>query len=117
MKTLALEGNDLMIQKDNLVIIENEKEVAQSLSALLNIRKGEFMLDEHVGMEQENMLGKNVNFEEVRDDIIEALSQDERVELVDNVAIKVENRKANVTFNAKLVSGKEVKEGVELDVR
>ena len=116
MKTLALERNDLKIDKDNLTVIEDEKEIAQSLSALLNIRKGEFMLDEHVGMERENMLGKNVNFEEIRDDIVEALSQDERVELVDKVDIKVENRKASISFNVKLVNGKEIKEGVELDV-
>ena len=116
MKTLALEGNDLKLTKETLLVIEDEQEVAQSLNALLNIRKGEFVLDEHVGMERENMLGKNVNLDEIRDDIIEALSQDERVELVDNVIISVKNRNAKITFNAKLIDGQEVNEEVELDV-
>lgn len=116
MKTLALEGNDLKLSKETFLVIEDEQEVAQSLKSLLSIRKGEFMLDEHVGMDRENMLGKNVNFDEIRDDIIEALSQDERVELVDDVAISVENRNAVITFNAKLLDGQEVNEEVEIDV-
>ena len=116
MKTLALEGNDLKLTKETFLVIEDEQEVAQSLNALLNIRKGEFVLDEHVGMERENMLGKNINLDEIRDDIIEVLSQDERVELVDNVIISVKNRSAKIAFNAKLIDGQEVNEEVELDV-
>ena len=116
MKTLELEGNDLKLTKGTFSIVEDEQEIAQSLDALLSIRKGEFALDEHVGMEHDNLLGKNVNFDEIRDDIIEALSQDERVELVDDVAISVENRNAVITFNAKLLDGQEVNEEVEIDV-
>lgn len=116
MKTLELEGNDLKLIKGTFLIVEDEQEVAQSLDALLSIRKGEFVLDEHVGMDHDNLLGKNVNFDEIRDDIIEALSQDERVELVDDVIISAENRNALITFNAKLIDDQEVSEEVEINV-
>lgn len=116
MKTLELEGNDLKMVKESFSVIEDKQEVAQSLNALLSIRKGEFVLDEHVGMERDNMLGKNVNFDEIRDDIIEALSQDERVDLVNDVTISVDNRNAEVFFNVKLIDGQELNEEVELDV-
>lgn len=115
MKTLELEGNDLKMAKNRLAVIEGEKEVAQSLATLLSIRKGEFFLDEYIGLERDSLLGKNSNKEEARDDIIECLSQDNRVELVSDVSVLQEGRHAKITFAAKLTDATELGEEVEIN--
>lgn len=80
-----LKEGDLVIENGELVMIEGDEELVQSVLSVLQTRKGEFFLVEEHGVFLDNLLGKEANQEEARDDIIEAISQDERIASVEDV--------------------------------
>jgi len=80
-----LQNGDLVIENNDIAMIDNDEELIQSIKMLLSIRKGESSLDPEVGLSYNNVLGKSANQEEARDDIIEALSQDDRVASVTDI--------------------------------
>ncbi|KRI55732.1 DUF2634 domain-containing protein, partial [Acinetobacter baumannii] len=77
-----LKDGDLVIENGNLIMVEGDEELAQSVAATLQTRKGEFFLEPEHGMSFRNMLGKVADQDETRDDIIEAISQESRVQSV-----------------------------------
>lgn len=116
MKSIKMLGNDLDFQRGDFLMIDGTQEVAQSLQSLLSIRLGEFKLDELVGLYRDNILGKNRNRDEMKDDIIECLSIDDRVELVNDIQINVlSNREAVILFSVRLVSGEDIEGEVRMD--
>lgn len=111
MKAPKLLNGDLVIENGNLVMIEGDEELVQSVQAILGTRKGEFFLNTDHGVSHDNLLGKPADEELARSDIIEALMQDERVESVDVV---FEDDKSKRTRNVKVSIQKE--NGVSLTV-
>ncbi|MGX7417818.1 hypothetical protein ACWOFR_03330 [Carnobacterium gallinarum] len=105
MKSILLTSDgDISISSGLFSLINLEEEVRQSIQSLLKIRLGEFYLDEHVGLDRSNLLGKEFNADEARDNLIECISQDDRVEVVNDLRIQVQGRLMSITFEAKLVS-------------
>ncbi|MCI3027680.1 hypothetical protein LMF32_00830 [Desemzia sp. C1] len=116
MKTLKMNGSDLDIQNNEFALVSEVEEVAQTLQNLLSIRLGEFGLDELVGLDRTNLLGKPINYDEIRDDVISCLSIDDRVEIVNDIDIKIGNdRSAAVRFSVKLIGGQDVEGEVIVD--
>lgn len=76
---------DLVIENNDLAMVNNDEELIQSVRTTLMTRKGEFFLDPEYGVSYENLLGKGTSEEEARDDIIEALSKDERIGSVTDI--------------------------------
>lgn len=76
---------DLVIENGNLIFVEGDEELAQSVKSALQTRKGEFFLAPEHGMSFDNMVGKVANQDEARDDLIEATSQESRVRSVISV--------------------------------
>lgn len=85
MKSPKLQDRDLVIENNDLVMIDDDEELIQSVKNTLLTRKGEVFLGSEDGMSYENLLGKGTSQEEARDDIIEALSKDERIGSVTNI--------------------------------
>ncbi|PFJ03223.1 DUF2634 domain-containing protein [Priestia megaterium] len=85
MKSPKLQDRDLVIENNDLVLINDDEELIQSVQNTLLTRKGEFFLDPEEGVSHDNLLGKGTSNEEARDDIIEALSRDERIQAVSNI--------------------------------
>lgn len=104
MKTIELVDGDIKLEAGNFTVVDKEVEVKQSLTSLLTIRKGEFFLDENIGLSRSNLFGKRTNKAEAHDDLIECLSQDDRVELINEMFFSVENRNATIQFQTKLLS-------------
>lgn len=116
MKSLKMNGSDLDIRNGEMSMVLDVEEVAQTLQTLLSIRLGEFKLDELVGLNRNNILGKSRNYDEMRDDVIECLSIDERVEVVNDITIDVgTDRKASIRFSVKLIDGQDVEGEVLMD--
>ena len=65
--------------------LPEDEELAQAVKMILQTRKGEFFLELEHGLVYDNILGKEANQDEARDDIIEAVSQEERIVSVKEV--------------------------------
>lgn len=87
MRTLKLLDGDLCFDESELQMVEGNEEIAQSVLISLKTRLGEFKLDENVGLDRANVLGKALNIEEARYDIVEAIMQEERITSVDQLEI------------------------------
>jgi phage baseplate assembly protein W len=84
---------DIVIENGDIVMVEGDEELAQSIQSILQTRKGEFFLEPDHGLSFDNILGKQANQYEARDDIVEAVSQEPRVASVADVVF-VDDRKA-----------------------
>ncbi|MFP7414370.1 DUF2634 domain-containing protein [Priestia filamentosa] len=107
-----LKDGDLVIEDNNLIMVEDDEELAQSVKSVLQTRKGEFFLDEEHGMSFDNILGKVADQAATRDDIIEAVSQEERIRSVTDVSFS-DNPKTRIR-EVKMTLEKE--DGAELEL-
>ncbi|QSX19986.1 DUF2634 domain-containing protein [Priestia megaterium] len=93
-----LEGGDLVVENGNLIMISGDEELIQSVQSILRTRKGEFFLDPEYGLSYDNLLGKGASEAEIRDDIIEALSKDDRIGAVTNISFIKEGRTLKISL-------------------
>ncbi|UQD52300.1 DUF2634 domain-containing protein [Bacillus methanolicus] len=109
-----LVDGDLVVENGELVMIDGDEELVQSVRSILVTRKGEFFLSPDHGLSYENLLGKNTNIEALRDDIVEAVSQEDRVDSIPDIEIlddrKTRNRSVKITIQK--ATGEEVDIGV-----
>lgn len=87
MKTLKLIDGDLCFHQGELQLVEGKQEVAQAVLISLQTRLGEFLLDENVGLDRTHVVGKSLNPEEARYDLVEAVMQEQRVVSVEHLEI------------------------------
>ena len=74
MKTLkVIDGDFVFDAAGNLEWVEGDEEIVQGVKMNLSVRKGEFELDEWIGLDQRFLGERNPNEEEVIDNILEAL--------------------------------------------
>lgn len=100
MKSPKLQNGDLVLEDNDLILISDDEELIQSVRNTLLTRKGEFFLDPEEGVSHDNLLGKGTSDEEARDDIIEALSRDERIQAVIDIMFtdNLETRRRQVSL-------------------
>ncbi|KHD86379.1 hypothetical protein NG54_03445 [Heyndrickxia ginsengihumi] len=109
---------DIVIENGDVVMVEDDEELAQSLRIVLGTRKGEFALEPDHGLTFDNILGKQANEFEARDDIIEALSQDDRVSAVTGITFADDRtkRRRSISISVQKEDGTEIDvEGVDVD--
>ncbi|MDZ5758045.1 hypothetical protein RAK27_05180 [Carnobacterium maltaromaticum] len=105
MKSISLsKDDDINLINGSFFLVESEDEVLQSITSLLRIRLGEFDLDEYIGLDRNNLLGKKFSANGARDDLIECMSQDNRIEMVNELSIVASGRTISIKFEAKLIS-------------
>ena len=74
MKTLkVIDGDFVFDAAGNLEWVEGDEEIVQGVKMNLSVRKGEFELDEWIGLDQRFLGERNPNEEEVIGNILEAL--------------------------------------------
>lgn len=97
-----LKDGDLVIENNELILIDGDEELAQSIRSALQTRKGEFFLEPEHGLVFDNLIGKAANQDEARDDIIEATSQEPQVSSVTDIVFtddrKTRKRAVNLTI-------------------
>ncbi|EOV2989959.1 DUF2634 domain-containing protein [Enterococcus faecalis] len=100
MRDLKLVNGDLSIRDYDILLVEDNLELTQSVFMILSIRLKEFKLDPSVGLESENMLGKNYNEDYLKQDITEAiLDQEPRINSIENIEIVRNNRKLDIKIS------------------
>lgn len=80
-------NGDIVIENGEWVWVEGDQELAQSIESELMTRRGEFFLEEDFGLRHENLFGKHTNEHALRDDLVEAISHEERVQSVRDIFI------------------------------
>lgn len=119
-KAPKLLNGDLVIENGELVMIDGDEELVQSVQAILGTRKGEFFLDSTHGLSHDNVTGKPANQDLARDDIIEALMQEERVASIPSVVFDDDKakRKRSVSLSIEKTNGTQLSlDGGEFDSR
>lgn len=102
MKTLKLVDGDLCFENGTLQMVEGDEEIAQSVELTLKTRLGEFTLDEHFGLDRSNIVGKSFDQEEAQYDIINAVTQDERIASVESVEFSYDKETRNLSVHLKM---------------
>lgn len=116
MKTFKIVDGDLTFDgQNNLVVIEDVEEEAQSIERILTTNQGEWFLNTLHGLDYNELQGKGKTKEGIMLAITEAIYQDDRVEDIEYIDIKLdrENRNINVDFKVKMKSGNTI-EGSEV---
>lgn len=114
MRTLALENGDFVMQNGTFATLSGDEELAQSVENTLATAKGEWFLDEEHGLERDALLGKGFNEGEATDAIIEAVTQDERVESVENIVFSFDRQTRTLKVNLSIRKADE--EVIDLEV-
>jgi hypothetical protein len=116
MQSLKLLNGDLMFENGELVIIDGAGELAQCCEIVLGTNKGEWFLNEEMGIDFNKMHGKNVNEQAIRQQIRNGLSQETRIKSVDDITVILDNvkRVSTVTFVATSDDGMSVESEVKI---
>ena len=95
MRDLKIVNGDLSFIDYGILLVEGDLE--------------EFKLDTSVGLESDNMFGKNYNEDYLKQDITEAiLDQEPRINSIENIEIVRNNRQLNITVEMLSTLGDEV---------
>ena len=107
MKDLQLKDGDLVIRQNDISLVYGRDEVAQSILNALGTNREEFELEPDMGIEFFNILGKGKTEEDIQAEIFEGLSQEERIETVDDILVTFDsvNRKVDIRFSVTTVEG------------
>ncbi|MCA0980246.1 DUF2634 domain-containing protein [Exiguobacterium aestuarii] len=107
MKDLKLKDGDLVIWENDVSLVDGKEEVAQSLLNAVGTNIGEFQLEPDMGIEFFNILGKGVTKEDIQAEVFAGLSQEERVETVDEISVSIDSleRKTSIDFTVTTVEG------------
>jgi len=107
MKDILLDGSgDLLFENGDLVLVEDELELKQAIYICLATNKGEWFLDLEAGLSFKSLTGKPTD-EQIRAAVIEALSQEPRVTLIQAVQVEQDrkNRRLSISFKVQTTEG------------
>ncbi|MFF0831031.1 DUF2634 domain-containing protein [Brevibacillus sp. NPDC003359] len=119
MQSLKLVNGDLVIDDNGeLVLIDGDEEVAQCVACVLGTNKGEWFLNPDLGIKFRAFLGKKLSEEEMREEIRQGLFQEPRIKTVESIEFITDQkaRTIEVRFIATAVTGETIAEAVNVNV-
>lgn len=104
---------DVAIKNNKIELITDSELTRQSIQYLLSTNKGECFYDENEGITFQNILGKNVDEENVKGEILQGLLQVDSSFVMTNFSMSFNNatRHLAVTFTAENKNGEVVSVG------
>lgn len=106
--------NDVELDgSNNLRMVEGDDELIQSVWMVVSTNLEEWFLNIDHGFKRKIVLGKNVNFEAVTEELYAAILQDERVSSVEDIQFDYDaaTRKLRIDFAFSKQNGEIVKGG------
>lgn len=97
-----------IVQNGKTVMIDDLEALTQHIYFMLNIEAGQFLIyGDDVGIETIDLFGKPTSYvvAVLESRIEQALSQDERIESIDNFEYEVDHGKIHLTFTVKSIYG------------
>lgn len=96
---LTADGDLDINDRGELQLIEGNEELLQCCRIAIGTNQGEWFLNPEIGLRFRLFLGKNLNEEEMRDELTRALLQEERIESVDDITFEVDRAARAMTVN------------------
>ncbi|CAH1190288.1 hypothetical protein PAECIP111893_00258 [Paenibacillus plantiphilus] len=117
MQSLKLIDGDLVFDGGELQMIDGPEELAQSVRIALGTNKGEWWLDPDFGIDFSLFFGKDLSQEEMREEIRQALHQNDWISTVEDITIVADRiaRKQSISFIATALSGDTITGEVMID--
>lgn len=110
MKTIKLDATgDIALEKGDFLMVDGVEEIRQALYLSLATNKREWFLNPEFGLDFRAVTGK-VNDSQIRAAIIAAISQEERLELIEDLIINKDrqSRRLSVFFRVRIRSGETI---------
>lgn len=114
---LDADGDLIINEQGELVMIDGDDELLQSLRIGLNTNRGEWFLNPDLGIDFSLYVGKNPNEEEMRSDLSDGILQESRVDSVDEITFErdLSSRQQTISFKATKKTGEVITmEGVDI---
>jgi hypothetical protein len=92
MRAPKIVDGDLVFENGDVVMVEGDEELAQSLRTVFQTRKEEWFLNSEHGLDRSPLLVKKFDEVLAADAIAEATVQEERVQRIENISFKREGR-------------------------
>ena len=96
MRAPKIVDGDLVIENGDIVMVDGDEELAQSLEMVFRTRKGEWFLNEQFGLDFGPFLTKRFDEALATDAVAEAAAQEERIQQVESVEFERSGRKLTV---------------------
>lgn len=99
-------------------MIEGEEEVAQCVACALGTNKGEWFLNDQMGIKFRAFLDKKQTDEEMREQIRQGLFQEPRIKTVESIDFTVDQKERTIVvrFVATAETGETIAEAVRVNV-
>jgi phage baseplate assembly protein W len=110
MQSFKLINGDLVVENGELSMVEGQEELVQCVKNVLGTNKAEWFLNPDMGIKFRSFLEKNLNEEEMREQIRQGLFQEPRIKTVDEITFEFDKptRSMTVRFTATAVDGEKV---------
>lgn len=110
-------GGDVEIANNKIVMTSDSELLRQKVQRLLNTNKGEWFGNPGEGIDFRNILGKNVEEETVKSEILDGLLQIDDSFIITDFKMSVDNttRKLNVSFTATNEEGEVLEQTVTIE--
>jgi hypothetical protein len=92
MRAPKIIDGDLVFENGDVVMVERDEELAQSLQTIFQTRKEEWFLNSEHGLDRTPFLTKKFDETLASDAIAEATAQEERIQRIENITFKREGR-------------------------
>lgn len=96
MKDLQFNNGDLVIEKNDIPFVEEEEELQQVVTELLSVFKGEWYFNPEHGADYFSFLGEKFDEEVVTSVILDALSQEPRIQTADHFRYEKNGRSLTI---------------------
>lgn len=96
MRAPKIIDGDLVFENGDVVMVDGDEEIIQSVQTTFQTNKGEWFLNTDFGLDRSPLLTKRFDEALAIDAIAEATAQEERIQRIENISFKREGRSLTV---------------------
>lgn len=110
MKAWALKDGDIQVSDGQIAWIDGREELAQSVRIRMGTRLGEYFFAPDTGLDHDQMMGKQVDEDSIREAVMRCLAEEPRIQSVEELEIDWDERARTVSMRLVMMSadGEEV---------
>jgi phage baseplate assembly protein W len=98
MRAPKIVEGDLVFENGDIVMVDEDEELIQSVQTILQTNKGEWFLNTDFGLDRSQLLAKRFDEALATDAIAEAIAQEERIQRIENISFQREGRSMTVNL-------------------